>query len=93
MGAIQVNYVAMEDAATAIRNASAQIEDRLSELESKLANIDWEGQDKVAYEAHKAEWKKALLEMNQILHQIGGAVQTARTGYGDVEQAGARAWG
>ena len=30
--------------------------------------------------------------MNQILHQIGGAVETARGGYGQAEQAGVSAW-
>jgi hypothetical protein len=31
--------------------------------------------------------------MNQILLQIGGAVNTARQGYGQTEQAGVQAWG
>ena len=72
----------------ALRTAPA-IEERLSELESQLKQIDWGG-DHEAYGVHKQKWDQALVDMNQILHQIGGAVKTARDGYGEVEQAGAR---
>jgi WXG100 family type VII secretion target len=89
---IQVDYGAMEEAAGVIRNSSKSIEDRLSELSSRLQKIEWEGGDREAYLAHKHKWDTAIADMNQILHQIGGAVDTARSGYGDVEQAGMKAW-
>lgn len=90
---IQVDYAAMEEAAGVMRNASKTIEDRLSELGSQLQKIEWEGGDREAYLAHKAKWDQAIVDMNNILNQIGGAVATARQGYGDVEQAGVNAWG
>ena len=34
--------------------------------------------DREAYMAHKQKWDQAIADMNQILHQIGGAVETAR---------------
>lgn len=89
---IAVNYAAMEEAANVMRSSSKTIEDRLSELASRLQKIDWEGGDREAYLAHKAKWDQAIADMNQLLHQIGGAVETARQGYGDVEQAGVNAW-
>jgi WXG100 family type VII secretion target len=89
---IQVDYAAMEDAAGVMRTSSKTIEDRLSELASQLQKIEWEGGDREAYLANKAKWDQAIVDMNQILHQIGGAVATARQGYGDVEQAGVNAW-
>jgi len=89
---IQVNYAAMEEAAAVIRTSSKTIQDRLSELDSRLKQIEWDGDDRIAYLAHKAKWDQAIADMNQLLHQIGGAVETARTGYGNVEQAGTKAW-
>lgn len=89
---ITVDYAAMEDAAQVIQTASRTIEDKLSELESQLKKVQWEGGDREAYLAHKAKWNQAVADMNQILLQISGAVSTARQGYGDTEQAGVRAW-
>lgn len=90
---IQVDYASMEEAAAVIRGSSKMIEDKLAELDSQLQKIEWEGADRQTYMAHKAKWNQAIADMNQILHQIGGAVETARQGYGDVEQAGVNAWG
>ncbi len=88
---IFVDYAAMEEAAQALQTASRTIEEKLSELESQLKKIEWDGQDRQAYMAHKAKWDQAVADMNQLLLQIGGAVATARSGYGDTEQAGVNA--
>jgi WXG100 family type VII secretion target len=92
-GPITVDYVAMEEAAQALRAGSKAIEEKLSELDSQLKQLQWDGQDREAYMVHKSNWDKAIVDMNQILHQIGGAVETARGGYGQAEQAGVTAWG
>jgi WXG100 family type VII secretion target len=89
---ITVDYAAMEDAAGVIKSSSKHIEDKLSELDSQLKKIEWEGGDREAYLAHKAKWDAAIADMNQILLQLGAAVQTARGGYGDTEQSGVQAW-
>jgi WXG100 family type VII secretion target len=90
---IAVNYGAMEQAAGVIRNSSQTIESELSELGSRLDRIAWEGQDREAYLAQRQKWEQAIADMNMLLNQIGGAVETARQGYGDVERAGVNAWG
>ena len=93
MGApISVDYAAMEEAASVIKSSSKTIEDKLSELDSQLKKIQWEGGDREAYLAQKHKWDTAVADMNQILMQISGAVATARQGYGDTEQAGVAAW-
>jgi len=89
---IKVNYAAMEEAASVIKSSSKTIEDRLSELDSQLKKLAWEGQDREAYLAQKQKWDAAVADMNQILLQLGGAVATARDGYGSTEQAGVNAW-
>jgi ESAT-6 family protein len=89
---IAVNYAALEEAASSIQTASRTIEDKLSELDSQLKKIQWEGGDREAYLAHKQKWNEAIPDMNQILGQISGAVTTAREGYGATEKAGQDAW-
>jgi WXG100 family type VII secretion target len=89
---IAVNYVAMEEAAAQIKSSSKSIEDISNQLKQQLQKIDWEGADQQAYDAQMVKWNQALADMNAILHQISGAVETARQGYGDVEDAGVRSW-
>jgi WXG100 family type VII secretion target len=89
---IQVNYAALEEAASVIQSSSRNIEGKLSELDGQLKKIEWDGSDREAYAAHKAKWDQAIADMNQILAQIGSAVTTAREGYGQTEQAGVNAW-
>jgi len=89
---IIVDYGAMEEAASTIQTASRTIEEKLSELDSQLKKISWEGGDREAYLAHKAKWNQAIADMNQLLAQISGAVTTAREGYGQTEQSGMNAW-
>lgn len=89
---IAVDYGAMEDAARALQSSSSTITNLSDELKSQLAKIDWEGSDQQAYNAQKLKWDNAMAEINDLLNQVGGAVNTARQGYGDVEQQGVNAW-
>jgi WXG100 family type VII secretion target len=89
---IQVNYAALEEAASVIEGSSRSIEGKLNELDGQLKKIEWDGNDREAYSACKAKWDQAIADMNQILNQIGTAVTTAREGYGQTEQAGVNAW-
>jgi 6 kDa early secretory antigenic target len=90
---ITVDYAAMEEAASAIQNASRTIDEKLSELDGQLKKIQWEGGDREAYLANKKKWDDAIADMNQLLAQLSSAVTTAREGYGQTEQAGVQAWG
>lgn len=90
---IKVDYAALESAHSQIRTISAGIDNRLSSLESRLARLHWEGDDRVAYEAHRAQWKAAMQGINQVLNEIGTAVGVARENYLATERANANAWG
>ena len=92
MQPITVDYVAMEEAASAIQSASSAINSKLSDLASQLKKLQWDGEDRNAYMAHQAKWDSAVADMNQILNKLGGAVQEARGGYGATETSGANAW-
>lgn len=89
---IKVDYGAMEDAAQAMSSSSRTIEEKLSQLDSELKRIEWDGQDREAYAAHKAKWDAAVQHINEILMKVSGAVTTAREGYGQTEQSGVSAW-
>lgn len=89
---IAVNYMAMEEAASQIKSSSKAIENLSDQLKQQLQKIDWEGTDEQAYRAQEAKWNAALADMNNILLQISGAVDTARQGYTDVETQGTAAW-
>ena len=90
---IRVDYAVLENAHSQIRSISAGIEERLGSLESRLARIQWEGDDRVSYEAHRAQWRSAMEGINKVLNEIGTAVGVARENYMQTERANANAWG
>jgi len=89
---IAVDYGAMEDAARALQSSSSTITNLSEELKRQLSRIDWAGSDKEAYAAQQQKWDNAMAEINDLLNQVGGAVNTAREGYGQTEQQGVQAW-
>jgi WXG100 family type VII secretion target len=90
---IQVNYGALENAAGVIRSSSNSIQQRMEQLTSELRRLEWGGDDRVAYDQVELRIKQAIEAMNQILNQLGQAVNTAREAYLSTERAGAQAWG
>ena len=59
---ITVDYAAMEEAASVIKSSSKTIEDKLSELDSQLKKINWEGGDREAYLAQKHGLSTVVVE-------------------------------
>jgi 6 kDa early secretory antigenic target len=90
---IQVDFAALEGAHSQIRTISAGIEDRLGSLEARLARLHWVGDDRAAYDAHRAQWHAAMQRINHVLNEIGSAVGAARESYLNTERANADAWG
>lgn len=90
---IRVDYAVLEQSNSQIKTISKGIEDRLDGLRARLARIEWEGSDRVAYEQHRAQWESAMQGINHVLHEIGAAVGVAREQYMATEQANARSWG
>ena len=90
---IRVDYAVLENAHSQIRSISAGIEERLSSLDARLARIQWDGEDRHAYDAHRAQWKAAMEGINTVLAEIGTAVGVARESYMQTERANAQSWG
>ncbi|MEU6249163.1 WXG100 family type VII secretion target [Glycomyces sp. NPDC047010] len=88
-GQIALSYEEMESAYSQIISESGSINDRLSDLATKLDALEWEGADRDAYMEQRAEWDSSMAKINEILEQIGGAVDRARQNYADAEAANA----
>jgi 6 kDa early secretory antigenic target len=93
MTKISVTPAQMEAAQESINKISKDIDTKLDTLRSMLQQLDWEGTDRTAYQAHQAEWDRAVTDINNILNQIGGAVGIAKANYVTTEMNNARAWG
>lgn len=90
---ITVDYATLEAANQQIRQISGGLEERLRDLRARLERMHWEGQDRVSYEQHRAEWENAMNGINRVLHEVGNAVGIARENYMATERSNANAWG
>jgi WXG100 family type VII secretion target len=72
---------------------SRELETKLDTLRSGLQRIQWDGHDRAAYDAHQAEWDRAVRDINKILNDIGGAVGIARENYLTTEMSNSKLWG
>ncbi len=57
-----------------------------------LSKLQWDGEDRVAYEQHQASWDQAIADINKILNDIGGAVGVAKENYVSTEMSNSKMW-
>jgi WXG100 family type VII secretion target len=92
MSEILVQYGALEQGASQMKAIASTMEGKLADLKGRLAKLQWEGDDRVAYNAYQAQWDSAVADMNQVLAKIGAAVDVARENYQSTEKANQNAW-
>lgn len=90
---IKVEYGALESANTQIQSISRTLDENLNALRSRLMRMQWEGEDRAAYQAHQAEWDRAVDGLNAVLNEVGIKVGEARAMYGANEARGVQRWG
>ncbi|PZF93423.1 WXG100 family type VII secretion target [Micromonospora deserti] len=90
---IKVDYAVLESANQQMQTISRTIDEKLDTLRSMLSKLQWDGQDRAAYEQHQAQWDAAVRDINKILNDIGGAVGIARENYVTTEMSNAKVWG
>ncbi|MFC8615467.1 WXG100 family type VII secretion target [Micromonospora purpureochromogenes] len=90
---IKVDYAVLESANQQMQSISKTIDEKLDTLRSMLSKLQWEGQDRAAYEQHQAQWDTAVRDINRILNEIGGAVGVARENYVSTEMSNSKVWG
>lgn len=85
MARLKVDPAELERAAGEIKSASAQLDDILDNLASRLEAMEWQGQDQEAYAEYKEKWAKATRGLNDTLNRIGATVGQAREEYVNTE--------
>ncbi|MEH0970350.1 WXG100 family type VII secretion target [Micromonospora sp. CPCC 205546] len=89
---IKVDYAVLENSNQQMMAISRTIDEKLDTLRSMLSKLQWDGEDRAAYEQHQAQWDAAVRDINKILNDIGGAVGIARENYVSTEMSNAKAW-
>lgn len=93
MSMIKVDYAVLENANAQMQSISRTIDEKLDTLRSMLSKLQWDGQDRAAYEQHQAQWDGAVRDINQVLNDIGRAVGIARENYVSTEMSNSKLWG
>ena len=93
-GELKVTFGALDTAAADIQTSANQIRSRLDQLDSELAPLraDWTGAASEAYQTAKAEWTRAITDMQALLAQIGTAVNQSNADYQSAERANQSRW-
>lgn len=89
---IKVDYAALEQGAGAMKTIAGEIEGIIQDLKGKLAKVEWTGSDQAAYQEQQEAMQKSIDDIQQLLAQIGGAVQQAKDNYQMTEQSNAGNW-
>lgn len=92
-GRIALSYEELESAHSQILSQSGEMEGTLQDLRTQLDAMDWEGDDKTAYEEAKVQWDNAFAKINEILQGVGTAVNNAKERYMETEAANAQRFG
>lgn len=94
-GYVKANYGEMETAITSMRNISQVIDGKLDALRKELTDLaatGWKGASSDAWVDHQNTWDTAVINLNNLLNQIAGAVGQVRENYMDTEVQVSRVW-
>ncbi|MEV0650246.1 WXG100 family type VII secretion target [Phytomonospora sp. NPDC050363] len=89
---IKVDYAALEQGAADMKSIAQEIENTVNDLKGKLAAVTWDGTDRDAYQAQQDEMSQSINQIQELLTQIGGAVNQANENYQATEQGNAKNW-
>ncbi|WP_405102876.1 WXG100 family type VII secretion target [Micromonospora sp. NBC_01412] len=89
---IKVDYAVLESSNQQMTAIARTLDEKLDTLRTMLTRLQWEGEDRVAYQQHQAQWDTAVRDINKILNEIGGAVGIARANYVTTEMSNSKVW-
>jgi WXG100 family type VII secretion target len=89
---IRVEHASLDAARQALLQISKEIDEELDTLRAGLAKLDWQGDDRDAYQSYQQEWDAAVQDINQVLNQVGTGVGMAHRNFVDTEETNARIW-
>lgn len=93
-GEVFVTFGAVQQAAGDARTTATSLNQQLADLKSYLAPLvaSWEGQASSDYQAKQKQWDEAQTALNQILAQIGQALEVSHSNYSEAENKNASMW-
>lgn len=91
-GFIKMNYAAVAQVEAQIQTASNSLNENLENLRGRLAQLNWSGEDRVAYDMHQRQWDEAVTALNQLLPEIRAAVVAAQENFRGNELRGVNRW-
>jgi len=94
-GRLLVTFGALSNAQTDTQQTYNQLNQQLADLQRYLAPLvaAWQGQAAEAYQAYQQRWNQAQDNLNQLLHQISGALGQALANYQTAERTNTSLWG
>jgi early secretory antigenic target protein ESAT-6 len=93
-GDMNINFGALDTAASDVSGAASGIQGRLDQLDSELAPLraDWTGSASEAYQSAKAQWSAAMLDIHALLAQVPGMVNQSNADYQSAESTNTGRW-
>ncbi|MCE7000042.1 WXG100 family type VII secretion target [Saccharothrix sp. S26] len=91
---IKVDFGSLSSAAGDITNQAGKIQSELDNLKQRLAPViaQWGGGASENYQAAQRAWDESAAGLQQVLAQIGTAVQSATDAYQAAESKNAARW-
>ena len=88
------NHAGLEQAAQDLFRKVKDIDARMNQLESELADLrsSWAGNARVAYDSAKAKWDGAIEEMKLLLEETSRTVDQSNADYAAADSRGAQSF-
>jgi WXG100 family type VII secretion target len=89
---LKVHHGNLDLASTDLTTASKNLKTLITDLESELnkRQASWTGSAKDAYVPAKAQWNGAINDMQELLFDIGQAVDQSNTAYLNADMQGSK---
>jgi 6 kDa early secretory antigenic target len=89
-----VTFAELANAAQTIQQTSNSLNQKLEDLKTQLKPIvdSWQGTAAQNYQVQQSKWDQSQTDLNQVLHAIGAAVESAHDAYSTTEAQNAQAW-
>ena len=89
---VKVQFAHLGQAGADIKTGSHDIEQILSDMDTELQKVTWEGEAQAAYNESKMKWNEGMAELKRILGEVGGGVDAAAQRYQEMEQQQKQKW-
>jgi ESAT-6 family protein len=91
----RANFGAINQGAAAFAQTASALMTELEDLEGKLKAklAQWEGDAQAAYHTYQQQWNSSARDMQNIVTQLGTAIDDSGQNYQAAERANTQMWG